>query len=141
MNWIQWLELINNITAPIGFLLTILTFFLARATRKRLEETEEITLFNAERTQYLGKLDGIKVVVDNSENRKDIIPEKIITNTLKLVSELENNYPYLSKKNKTIASALKDIKSLKDKTKIPLVEFIDPFNKLHGMFANQKEIK
>lgn len=141
MNWIQWLEFINNITAPFGFLLTIFTFLLARATRKKLEKTEEITLFNAERAQYLSKLDGIKTVIDESENRKDIIPEKIITNTLKLVSELENNYPCLFKHDKTTVVALKDIKALKDKTKIPLVEFLDPFNRLYSMFTNRKEIK
>ena len=97
------LKTFNDITAPIGFIITICTFILARATKDKLDESKEIGLFSEEANQYLGKLDAIKILLSQIDNRFATVPEDIVKNVSDIVSEIEHNYPTLSKKNKVFS--------------------------------------
>ena len=135
MDWIEFLNIFNNITAPLGFILTIFTFFFARSTKNKLKESKEITSFEIHKNQYTGKLQGIKLILDKIDDRKDVIPENVVTQTLSLVVEIESQYPYLCSKNEKISSSIKGIKSLKHNTEIEFVNFIEPFNRLYSIFS------
>lgn len=135
MDLMNFLNNFNNITAPIGFLLTIFTFFFAKSTKNKLKESKEFTSFEIHKSQYTGKLQGIKLILDKIDDRRDIIPENIVTQTLSLVVEFESKYPYLCSKNKDISSSIEGIKSLKHNTEIEFINFIEPFNKLYSIFS------
>ncbi|HEQ1459160.1 TPA: hypothetical protein VD722_000386 [Streptococcus pyogenes] len=141
MDWIQCLELFNALTGPIVFGITIWTFVLARATKNKLEETTEIALFYQDSDLYLGRLDAIKSMVDELENRQDLVPEKAVTQLMRLISEFENNYPALSSRKKVISSPVQRLKKLRTKQIITLLDFIDPFNAFYAVFSSRKELK
>jgi hypothetical protein len=135
MDLMDFLNIFNNITAPLGFILTIFTFFFARSTKNKLKESKEFTSFEIHKSQYTGKLQGIKLILDKIDDRRDVIPEDIVTQTFSLVVEFESKYPYLCSKNKKISSSIKGIKSLKNNTEIEFINFIEPFNRLYSIFS------
>ena len=135
MDLMDFLNFFNNITAPLGFILTIFTFFFARSTKNKLKESKEFTSFEIHKGQYTGKLQGIKLILDKIDDRRDVIPENIVTQTFSLVVEFESKYPYLCSKNKKISSSIKGIKSLKNNTEIEFIDFIEPFNRLYSIFS------
>lgn len=135
MDLMDFLNFFNNITAPLGFILTIFTFFFARSTKNKLKESKEFTSFEIHKSQYTGKLQGIKLILDKIDDRRDVIPENIVTQTFSLVVEFESKYPYLCSKNKKISSSIKGIKSLKNNTEIEFIDFIEPFNRLYSIFS------
>ena len=123
MDLMDFLNIFNNITAPLGFILTIFTFFFARSTKNKLKESKEFTSFEIHKSQYTGKLQGIKLILDKIDDRRDVIPEDIVTQTISLVVEFESKYPYLCSKNKKISSSIKGIKSLKNNAEIEFLLF------------------
>lgn len=135
MDLMDFLNIFNNITAPLGFILTIFTFFFARSTKNKLKESKEFTSFEIHKSQYTGKLQGIKLILDKIDDRRDVIPEDIVTQTISLVVEFESKYPYLCSKNKKISSSIKGIKSLKNNAEIEFINFIEPFNRLYSIFS------
>ncbi|ATY88419.1 hypothetical protein [Lactococcus lactis] len=135
MDLMDFLNIFNNITAPLGFILTIFTFFFARSTKNKLKESKEFTSFEIHKGQYTGKLQGIKSILDKIDDRREVIPEDIVTQTISLVVEFESKYPYLCSKNKKISSSIKGIKSLKNNTEIEFINFIEPFNRLYSIFS------
>ena len=135
MDLMDFLNFFNNITAPLGFILTIFTFFFARSTKNKLKESKEFTSFEIHKGQYTGKLQGIKSILDKIDDRREVIPEDIVTQTISLVVEFESKYPYLCSKNKKISSSIKGIKSLKNNTEIEFIDFIEPFNRLYSIFS------
>lgn len=135
------LRMFNDITAPIGFIITIGTFFLARSTKIKLEETKEIALFSEESTQYQGRLQAIKLILEKVDSRFEVIPENIMTKITSLISEIEHNYPILSKRNKTFSKPIKQFKKLRNSEKITYLEFIGPFNALCSLLSNRKDLK
>lgn len=135
MDLMDFLNIFNNITAPLGFILTIFTFFFARSTKNKLKESKEFTSFEIHKSQYTGKLQGIKLILDKIDDRRDVIPEDIVTQTISLVVEFESKYPYLCSKNKKISSSIKGIKSLKNNVEIEFINFIEPFNRLYSIFS------
>lgn len=135
MDLMDFLNNFNNITAPLGFILTIFTFFFARSTKNKLKESKEFTSFEIHKSQYTGKLQGIKLILDKIDDRREVIPEDIVTQTISLVVEFESKYPYLCSKNKKISSSIKGIKSLKNNTEIEFINFIEPFNRLYSIFS------
>ena len=135
MDLMDFLNIFNNITAPLGFILTIFTFFFARSTKNKLKESKEFTSVEIHKSQYIGKLQGIKLILDKIDDRRDVIPEDIVTQTISLVVEFESKYPYLCSKNKKISSSIKGIKSLKNNAEIEVINFIEPFNRLYSIFS------
>lgn len=135
MDLMDFLNIFNNITAPLGFILTIFTFFFARSTKNKLKESKEFTSIEIHKSQYIGKLQGIKLILDKIDDRRDVIPEDIVTQTISLVVEFESKHPYLCSKNKKISSSIKGIKSLKNNAEIEFINFIEPFNRLYSIFS------
>lgn len=135
MDLMDFLNIFNNITAPLGFILTIFTFFFARSTKNKLKESKEFTSFEIHKSQYIGKLQGIKLILDKIDDRRYVIPEDIVTQTISLVVEFESKYPYLCSKNKKISPSIKGIKSLKNNAEIEFINFIEPFNRLYSIFS------
>lgn len=135
------LKTFNDITVPIGFIITICTFILARATKDKLDESKEIGLFSEEADQYLGKLDAIKILLSQIDNRFATVPEDIVKNVSDIVSEIEHNYPTLSKKNKVFSKPIKQLKKLHRYQFVEYINFIDPFNALHSILSNRRDLK
>lgn len=137
----NFLRAFNDITAPFGFIITILTFVLARATKVKLDESKEIGLFSEEANQYLGRLNAVKIFLDQMDNRFATVPEYIIKNVSGIVSEMEHSYPTLSKKNKIFSKPIKQFKKLQRYHFVKYIDFIDPFNALYSILSNRKDLK
>lgn len=137
----NFLRAFNDITAPLGFIITILTFVLARATKVKLDESKEIGLFSEEANQFLGRLNAIKIFLDQMDNRFATIPEYIIKNVSDIVSEMEHSYPTLSKKNKVFSKPIKQFKKLQRYHFVKYINFIDSFNALYSILSNRKDLK
>lgn len=137
----NFLRAFNDITAPLGFIITILTFVLARATKVKLDESKEIGLFSEEANQFLGRLNAIKIFLDQMDNRFATIPEYIIKNVSDIVSEMEHSYPTLSKKNKVFSKPIKQFKKLQRYHFVKYIDFIDSFNALYSILSNRKDLK
>lgn len=137
----NFLRAFNDITAPLGFIITILTFVLARATKVKLDESKEIGLFSEEANQFLGRLNAIKIFLDQMDNRFATVPEYIIKNVSDIVSEMEHSYPTLSKKNKVFSKPIKQFKKLQRYHFVKYIDFIDSFNALYSILSNRKDLK
>jgi hypothetical protein len=138
---INFLRVFNDITAPFGFIITISTFVLARATKVKLDESKEIGLFSEEANQFLGRLSAIKIFLDQMDNRFATVPEYIIKNVSDIVSEMEHSYPTLSKKNKVFSKPIKQFKKLQRYHFVEYIDFIDSFNALYSILSNRKDLK
>ena len=137
----NFLRAFNDITAPFGFIITISTFVLARATKVKLDESKEIGLFSEEANQFLGRLNAIKIFLDQMDNRFATVPEYIIKNVSDIVSEIEHSYPTLSKKNKVFSKPIKQFKKLQRYHFVKYIDFIDSFNALYSILSNRKDLK
>lgn len=137
----NFLRAFNDITAPFGFIITISTFVLARATKVKLDESKEIGLFSEEANQFLGRLNAIKIFLDQMDNRFATVPEYIIKNVSDIVSEMEHSYPTLSKKNKVFSKPIKQFKKLQRYHFVEYIDFIDSFNALYSILSNRKDLK
>ena len=137
----NFLRAFNDITAPLGFIITILTFVLARATKVKLDESKEIGLFSEEANQFLGRLNAIKIFLDQMDNRFATVPEYIIKNVSDMVSEMEHSDPTLSKKNKVFSKPIKQFKKLQRYHFVKYIDFIDSFNALYSILSNRKDLK
>lgn len=137
----NFLRAFNDITAPFGFIITISTFVLARATKVKLDESKEIGLFSEEANQFLGRLNAIKIFLDQMDNRFATVPEYIIKNVSDIVSEMEHSYPTLSKKNKVFSKPIKQFKKLQRYHFVKYIDFIDSFNALYSILSNRKDLK
>lgn len=138
---IDFLRAVNDVTAPIGFIITILTFFLARSTKNKLDESKEIVVFSEEANQYLGRLNAVKLMLDQIDSRFATVPENIVKNVFDIVSEIEHNYPTLSKKNKVFSKPIKQLKKLNRYQFVEYIDFIDSFHALCSMLSNRKDLK
>lgn len=137
----NFLRAFNDITAPFGFIITISTFVLAQATKVKLDESKEIGLFSEEANQFLGRLNAIKIFLDQMDNRFATVPEYIIKNVSDIVSEMEHSYPTLSKKNKVFSKPIKQFKKLQRYHFVKYIDFIDSFNALYSILSNRKDLK
>ncbi len=138
---IKFLELFNTFTAPFGFLLTIFTFLTARKTRKKLEEAQEISLFDQEKDYYIGQMEAIKIVIDSIEDRESMIPENVFIQLIKIMSKFEHNFPFLAKNNKPIVESINKFNKIKYEKEIKYLDFIDVFYEIENMFSNRKGLK
>lgn len=132
-------EKFNTWTSPIALFLTIFTFVLAFNTRRKIEETKEITLFNNDIEEYLARLEGVNVVISSMEDRHQMVPEKVILEVSRIASEAKKRYPTLSFWRREIRGPLKKIKKLQKKKTVTLIEFLDPYNELVALFWTRKE--
>ena len=141
IDWKQTLDGFNTLTAPIGFFLTIFTFYFARATKNKLIEEKELAIFELKQAQYIGRLEAIKTEFDSVEGRNNTVPERVMYNTLKLISEIKTSYPTRLSKRDDILKTFKDIEVLGKKENVIAFEFLKPFNALCAIFLDGEGIK
>lgn len=130
---------INALEEKLGYSRN--TLYSLKKQKASTERMQEIALFYQDSDLYLGRLDAIKSMVDELENRQDLVPEKAVTQLMRLISEFENNYPALSSRKKVISSPVQRLKKLRTKQTITLLDFIDPFNAFYAVFSSRKELK
>ncbi|KPJ21784.1 hypothetical protein [Streptococcus phocae] len=133
------IESFNTWTSPIAFFLTLFTFILSFNTRRKIEETKEIALFNDDLEGYLARLEGIRIAIDSIEDRNQAVPEKIIIEISKIALETKKRYPVLSTWRPEIRRPLKKINKLREKKIVTLNDFLEPFNELAALFWTRKE--
>ncbi|MGT2961113.1 hypothetical protein [Streptococcus caballi] len=140
---IKWIEIFNTLTAPIGFFLTIFTLQAAFATRKKLEEVQEVSLLQQESDYYRGKMEAIRMLIENidTKDRQTPIPENIFIELHKLMSQFKSNFPSLSQNNKLISEPLNKFNELRDEREIKYVDFVEVFYDLESIFLNRKDLK
>lgn len=101
-----WLELINPYIDFVGFVITVVTFFLAFMINKKTQQTIDRTEFHSECDKLIGFYQSVNDqlennAIDDSDNFKRSI---VLINT-----KIENKYPFISRKIKQVFPEIAEI--------------------------------